>query len=396
MNRYQTISSVLTILLMVLAGSAPADVAPDPLTAGKALQKFDGEVTQVRMVAEDVLVRVFDCEIVTVAEFSMHNEGETVSMEVGFPYFYEGNFVEFRAYVNDQEIKVRDGKKENVGRKKSTVLWKLWDMTFDKGEAYDIRVEYRTKTYEYEHAFLWTDQYSMPKNEIDEAQRLTKHGLVSYYLDTGKAWKGVLDHCRVEIELVGRADANIESGWPEGGRFTGSGMVWEYYDYEPAGRVNIRYYPNMAVKSIPVFMLELIEKYPADPHLASSVGTTVYGDFHDKDLSSEVYHSFLARWDGKIPQLMEYASGGRCRFSFKGAAGDFYTIWRMAKLLFMQYERQGTLDKAVDIAPNVSMICNAIADSLDTCGSLPKSNADLYRDAIELLDQSNILMETAE
>ena len=30
------------------------------------------------MVTEDVLVRVFDCEIVTVAEFSMHNEGETV------------------------------------------------------------------------------------------------------------------------------------------------------------------------------------------------------------------------------------------------------------------------------------------------------------------------------
>jgi hypothetical protein len=394
MNRYQTISSVIIILLMALSGSALADVAPDPLTAGEALQQRDKETTDVRMVAEDVLVRVFECEIITVAEFSMYNEGETVTMEVGFPYLYQGNFIEFRAYVDDREVKVREGKQENVGRKKTTILWKLWDMTFEKEGSCKIRVEYRTKVYEHEHSFIWTEYYIMPQTEIDEAQRLTKYGSVTYYLDTGKAWKGVLDHCRVEFELVGRTDANIESSWPEGGIFTGSGMVWEYSDYEPTGRVTLQYYPNMAVKSVPEYMFELLEKYPNDPHLASSIGTKLYGRLHDIDLSSEVYHSFLANWDGQIPQLMEYASGGRCRFNYKGAAGDFYTIWRMAKLLFMQYERQGTLEKAVDIAPNVSKICSAIADSLDTCGNLPESNAHLYEDAVYLLNQSNSLIDT--
>ena len=392
MNRYRIIPFAITVLLIPIVGVL-ADIAPDPLTAGRALQQRGEETTDVRMVAEDVLVRVFECDIITVAEFSMYNEGETITMEVGFPYLYQGNFIEFRAYVDDREVKVREGKQENVGRKKVTVLWKLWDMTFEEGESCEVRVEYRTKVYEHEHSFIWTEYYIMLQAEIDEAQRLTKYGSVTYYLDTGKAWKGVLDHCRVEFELVGRSDANIESSWPEGGNFTGSGMVWEYYDYEPTGRVTLQYYPNMAVKSVPEYMLGLLEKYPNDPHLASSVGTKFYGDFHDKDLSSEVYHSFLANWDGEIPQLMEYASGGRCRFNYKGVAGDFYTIWRMAKLLFMQYERQGTLEKAADIVPNVSKICSAIADSLDTCGNLPESNAKLYRDAIQLLGQANEILE---
>ncbi len=216
MNRYSIILIAITVLLIPIS-SVLADIAPEPLTAGRALQQRGEEITDVRMVAEDVLVRVFECDIITVAEFSMYNEGETVTMEVGFPYFYQGNFTEFRAYVDSEEVDVREGKQENVGRKKSTVLWKLWDMTFGKDGACKVRVEYRTKVYEHEHTFLWTESYIIPQAEIDEAQRLTKFGSVSYYLDTGKAWKGVLDQCRIEFELVGKADANIESAWPEGG-----------------------------------------------------------------------------------------------------------------------------------------------------------------------------------
>lgn len=391
MIRFHLIPITITILLAVPFAYSMADIMPDPLTAGRALQQRGEEITDVRMVAEDVLVRVFECEIITVAEFSMYNEGETVTMEVGFPYFYQGNFIEFRAYVDGKEVDVREGRQENVGRKKSTVLWKLWDMTFEKDESCEVRVEYRTKVYEHEYTFLWTERYIMPQAEIDEAQRLTKFGSVSYYLDTGKAWKGVLDHCRVEFELVGKADANIESAWPEGERYTGKGMVWEYFDYEPTSRVTFRYYPNMAVDSIPGFLLEMLNKYPNDPHLASSVASKLSSTFSDRDMSSQVYHSFLANWDGEIPQLMEYASGGRCRFSYKGAAGDFYTIWRMAAILFKEYEKQGTLEKAVDIAPNVSSISSAIADSLDTCGNLPESSAHLYEDALHLLNQSNRL-----
>ncbi len=133
MNRCRIIQFAITILLIPNTGVL-ADIAPDPMTAGKALQEFDGEATEVRMVSEDVLVRVFESEIITVAEFFMYNEGETDTMEVGFPYAYEGEYIEFRAFVNGLEVDTRDGKKEHVGRKKMTVFWKLWEMTFEKGE----------------------------------------------------------------------------------------------------------------------------------------------------------------------------------------------------------------------------------------------------------------------
>ena len=394
MNRNPINCVILGILLTISTARASADIAPDPLTAGRVLQQFGGEKTSVRMVAEDVLVRVFQNEVVTVAEFSMHNEGETVTMEVGFPYFYQGSFLEFRAYVDGREMEVRDGKQENVGRKKSTILWKLWDMTFEEGTSCEIRVEYKTKTYEFEHMFLWTDSYTaMPAGEIERAEELTRTGKVSYYLNSGKAWKGVLDRCRIEFELVGRTDANIEGYGPLDGVLTGRGVVWEYTDYEPVGYVNLRYYPNMAVSDIPSYLLEILEKYPHDPHLASSVGTQLRGDFRDIGLSSEVYHSFLAGWDGRIPQLMEYASGGRCRYDFNGEGGAFYMTWRMAKILLDQYEEQGMPERAADIAPVISKISGAIADSLDTCGNLPKRNARLYEDAVELLQRSNRLID---
>ena len=394
MNRYFNIQSTIITLLLIPSAYAVADIAPDPMTAGKALQQFDGEVTEVRMVDEDVLVRVFKNEILTVAEFSMYNEGETETIEVGFPYSYEGEFIEFQVFMNGMEVEARDGKKENVGIKKVTVFWKLWNMTFEQGKSYDIRVEYKTRTYEMEHTFLWTDSYiSMPASEIEKAVKLTKSGSVSYWLDTGKAWKGVLDRCRIEFELVDKLDDNIRSWWPGDGSFTGSGMVWEYADYEPTGRITMRYYPNMVVEDIPPYLLDLLKQYPNDPHLASSVGTTLRSDFDKKDLALAVYHSFLASWDGHIPQLMEYASGGRCRYNIRGAGGSFYMTWRMAKLLFDQYEKQGTLDKVIDVAPAVSKICNAIADSLDTCGNLPESNVRIYTDAIELLDRSNSILE---
>jgi hypothetical protein len=207
------------------------------------------------------------------------------------------------------------------------------------------------------------------------------------------AWKGVLDSCRIEFELVDGSDDNIESYYPKDGTYTGNGIVWAYSDYEPRSRVTMRYYPEMAVDDVPGYLLDILKRHPRDPHLASSVASTLQSDFGEDDLTMEVYHSFLSRWDGYIPQLMEYASGGRCRYDFKGAGGSFYMTMRMAKILFDEYERQGKPEKAIDIAPAVSKICGAIADSLDTCGNLPKTNVRLYRDAIELLGRSDSLIE---
>jgi hypothetical protein len=66
-------------------GYAAADIAPDPLTAGGIIKSYDEEITEVRMVEEEVVILIYDNKIVTVADFSMFNEGETVSQSVSSP-----------------------------------------------------------------------------------------------------------------------------------------------------------------------------------------------------------------------------------------------------------------------------------------------------------------------
>ena len=294
MNRSLPSSSLILFIYLIFASPAAADVAPDPLTAGNNLKTFKDEPTDVRMVWEDVRVKVSRDEISTVADFHMQNEGGTVTMEVGFPYVYEGNFIEFHAWVDGREVEVREGEHRNVGHKKATVRWKLWEITFEKGDSCDVRVEYRTETYEHEIAFDWADKYrTIPPDEIDEANRLTRKGTVRYYLDSGKGWKGVLDHCRVEIELENMTDANIFKFWPETGEYTGKGAVWEFTDYEPSMYVVLTYYPGMEVEKIPPYLIGLLERYPREPHLSRSVGSMLRGQLHRKDLSAQVYHSHL-------------------------------------------------------------------------------------------------------
>jgi hypothetical protein len=392
MMRCPAIPLAISFLLMFPGKFAEADIAPDPMTGGFTLKQYGEEITEVRMVEEDVIVRVFDSEIVTTAEFCMRNEGETVRMEVGFPYNYQGEFIEFRAFVNGREVDVRDGKQENVGRKKTTVYWKLWKMTFEEGESYGIRVEYKTEPFEMSLILSGKNEYSsLPDDEYWEIRTLTRCRDVAYWLDTGKHWKGVLDRCRITFELAGKSDENIQYFGPEDGVLTGGGIVWEYTDYEPRGFVRMRYYPNMAVKDITSYLCGIVERYPYDPKLASDIGGKMYSYFGEKELMNEIYHSFLARWDGVIPQLMEYASGGRCRFNFK-TCRNFHTTWRMALFVFDEYEKRGELERARDIAPVVSRISGAIVDSLDTCGNLSKTNADLLKNAKELLDLSNSLI----
>jgi hypothetical protein len=90
---------------------------------------------------------------------------------------------------------------------------------------------------------------------------------------------------------------------------------------------------------------------------------------------------------------MEYAPGGRCRFDYQ-AEGHFYTVWRMAYILFEEYCREGLLDRARDIAPNVARMTGAVVDSLDTC-HLTKKDEEFKQKALELLYLSTGLVEEA-
>jgi hypothetical protein len=150
----------------------------------------------------------------------------------------------------------------------------------------------------------------------------------------------------------------------------------------------------MPAAEIPAFLLGVAARYPDHAPLADRIGSALASECGRRDLLREVYHSFLARWNDPIPQIMEYAPGGRCRVNY-GAGNHFYTVWRMADVLFKEYRMTGELEKGMDVAPVVSRICAAIVDSLETC-DLPERDVQFLRSAKELLGLSKALIRSPE
>lgn len=383
------LSTILAVIILNMDISA--DIGPEPMTAGRSLHQYDAEVTDVRMVEEDVHVRIFEDSIVTVAEFLMFNEGETVQMEVGFPYSYPDEFVEFSAFVDGRPVKVKDGKVDDVGHKKGTAYWKLWDVTFKEGEPCSIRVVYRTNPIQSSiHFSKKLNPYSAISFEVyEELQRNTTSSRVTYWLATGRPWKGILDRCRVEFEVVGRTDEYVGRYGAKDGKGSGRGIVWEYTDYEPASYIHLEYYPNMKVDEIPPYLWSVYHKYPGNALLTHDIARSLFR-FEEDELGLKVEHSYLAGWNGFIPALVDRSDPTECR-SRRDSISFFYT-YMIARELLKKYEKRGSMNKAVDIAPVISRIAGAYVDSLGTCGDL-RETSELYREAKELLDRSNGLLE---
>jgi hypothetical protein len=134
----------------------------------------------------------------------------------------------------------------------------------------------------------------------------------------------------------------------------------------------------------------ILEQFPDNPHVADRVGL-VFGSALDKtDVQFEIYHAFLARWNGTLPQVLEYAPGGQCRLNYQS---DGYCLWRIAALLFGRYDHTGQLEKGKNIAPKVAAMSQAIADSLNTCTA---ENGWLIRKAAELRDICNKSIQKSE
>ena len=232
--------------------------------------------------------------------------------------------------------------------------------------------------------------FAAPAATIDSLRRATTECTVEYMLATGRSWKGVLERCTVSFEFMDISSAHIKHYSPEDGVVKENRVIWEYADYEPRSVLILSYNPYMPVEDIPEVFRSIAEQRSKDPSLVRAAGHYC-GVWGRTDVEFEIYHSFLAKWDEPIPQLMEYASGGRCRYNFK-ADHHFYSIWLMARVLFARHRKLGTIEECRDIAPTVSRISSAIVDSLDTCGGLPASSEGLLRDAKDLLSVSKGLM----
>jgi hypothetical protein len=342
------------------------------------------------MVSEDVVVRIYGDSIVTVGTFQMVNQGKTVDVQVGFPW---AGFTRFRAFVNGRLQNVRDGQKEYPRPDGSTTTghWKLWDVNFASGQSCEIRVEYKTKASMMAFWFRDEEAASVPADVLETMRKATIRGNAEYTLETGSPWKGKLDHCKVAFEFVDIPHVHIKKRSPEDGAITKNSVVWEYKDYEPARWVDVEYFISSLEQQTEI-LDGLLERFPGNAPLASAVGR-FYGAYLNRDdLKRDLYHSFLAKWDEPIPQLMEYASGGRCRVDYGNKKG-ILTVWSMAYNLFREYREKGELETGRDIAPTVSRISSAYVDSLSTCNNLPQNDQWLLREATSLRDLCNGLMK---
>ena len=391
--RYAILLSCLVVLS--LSPAVYADIAPASMTGGRALEHMEKENDRVRMVKEDVLVRIFGEGIETVARFLMFNEGDELTMEVGFPYNYQDEFVEFRAFVDGEEVELREGSREIRFRSKVSVqYWKLWTMTFEGGASCEVRVEYRTNCLEHPDIVKVDERFSSLPDELRvELDSLTTRGRAEYILRTGKSWKGRLDSCRVEFRLEGRSGDHIRKFWPKDGTLTDNGVVWEYTDYEPAGHISLYYYPNKPANEIPPYLAGIVERYPDDPRIASQIGEVLRGSFGRVDMRNRIYHDFLAGWDGTVPRLLMRGRDGKCRYSHEHD-GHFYTAWRMGNVLLDHYRREDRLGDAVDIAPKIVGMSSAIVDSLESCGGLTETARNTLKAARALRDLAEGIVQS--
>jgi hypothetical protein len=355
-------------------GQAIADIAPNPLSGGKSLAPRDAEIEDVRMFEEDVQVRIFKDSIETIADFYMINDGETVTMEVGFPYAYQNDFIEFRAFVDDIEVDVREDKVEKTIRGKHIVTrWKLWTMTFYEGKTCNIRVEYTTQGFGYSDFRIESGKYlKLPAELLEEMEHFTRCEHVEYYLATGSRWKGKLDKCKIVFRLEDYPVDRIEQTVPKTGKRTDYGMIWEYADFEPTGIVYFVYYPNMPSKEIAPYLYNIVKQYPDNPDIADNIGHRIYKYIGGKALQDKIYRESIERWDGSVPNLIKRGSDGRCMYDHEND-NHFYSIYRMAHILLKQYQRNGQHEEAMEIAPILAKLSGAIIDAFDSCDTIGKS-----------------------
>ena len=180
--------ALLILLLFAFPSTVLADVAPPANPPGSNLQP-GSETTQVRMVAETVLIDVkADSGLGTArvtADFTMRNLGnQPESMAARFPITANdgfGNYPEIKELVvkvNGQEIPYQRANYPDIRYQDKDVPWAEFNITFPVGQDVPIQVVYNLKGSGY-----------MPYTAF------------YYILETGAGWKDTIGSADIILRL---------------------------------------------------------------------------------------------------------------------------------------------------------------------------------------------------
>jgi hypothetical protein len=222
------------IIFFAIPSSALADIAPPTNPPGSNLNP-GSDVTQVRMLAETVLVEV-QKDITpgslgrahVTADFTMQNLGnESERLAVRFPIAasngYDGSYPEITHIairVNGGEVGFRraDYLGEFGWDANDIIPWAEFDVTFPVGKSVAIQVAYDLKG---------TGFPSQPYTSFN------------YTLETGAGWKDTIGSADIILRLPYPASTqNVLLGYAEsppanGATFQGNEVRWHFENFEP-------------------------------------------------------------------------------------------------------------------------------------------------------------------
>jgi tetratricopeptide (TPR) repeat protein len=220
------------LVLLSLPTAAHADIAPPAQPPGSNPQP-GAETTQVRMVAETVLIDVTAGassvslgQARVTADFTMRNLGSTAeSMAVRFPLGANDGWSRIkeiagmRVKVGGHQVVTHRIEGEDPYSMGGAVPWTSFDVTFRPGEDVQVEVQYVLEA-SGEYPFIW----------------------FKYVLASGAGWKDSIGSADIIVRLP--YDANDENilfdnpgftmfGTTLGGMIEGRSIRWHYDDLEP-------------------------------------------------------------------------------------------------------------------------------------------------------------------
>jgi len=265
---------IFFLAIMLIPGLlVSADAAPPESPGGNNLDPGEGS-TMVQMVAEEVIIDVgatrdgysvvesygdyvYGNKLAFNCTFWMVNQGEeTENLAVRFPLRMEYETGEIKI----QSIKI-DGNPV-TWREDEYVYgetnWAHFDVTFPPGEEVEIKVVYTSLTKPY-------------KGYAQER--------ITYILETGAGWYGPIGKGKIILRLPYPATKEnvILKAAITGARFTGSDVVWEFTDLEPAREDNF----HVSVVATDTWLSivsdrEKLEEHPNNSSALIRLGKAIY------------------------------------------------------------------------------------------------------------------------
>jgi hypothetical protein len=240
-RKYNPLLGLLLLLALLIPSNALADIAPPGQPPGANLLP-DAESTQVRMLAESVLIDVLGNtppgslgQAQVTARFTMQNLGDSdEKLAVRFPLTFlsggddgYGRYPEiknFSARVNGYQVPVRRVNAQGLGKSETSVPWAEFSVTFPAGEEVPVEVSYLTEGAG-EYPFI----------------------SFKYILETGAGWQGTIGQADLTLRLPYEANnQNLifaeQIGWSQttpGGALAEREVQWKFTDLEPGPADNL-------------------------------------------------------------------------------------------------------------------------------------------------------------